>query len=326
MSGPPDPLGIYALCFSSSLPCRRKFIPTHSALLLGDAEREWESSTSTFQTAVKAHAGWLEAGPLVECCCGFCGEPFQTARALEEHIRGLHSHSCATCGREFVTEHWLTLHVQEAHDSYFRLLAARRPMYACLVESCGVKLGTQAERQRHAIDVHGFPQHASVAIARQRRRPRETKTEPAAAPAPPDKPPKPGRRPGRPTVPSESGATSRAPVRCRHFGTTNGCTRGAACRFVHTPQPDGAPSSLTDGAPSRLTGSEMHRSGDPRGVPAAAAAAMVDEEASGPPEDAGTEEGIAELTQALSALSTRVPANISFGRGRGRAYTRIGRK
>ncbi|GJN25173.1 hypothetical protein PR202_gb12967 [Eleusine coracana subsp. coracana] len=58
-----------------------------------------------------------------------------------------------------VASTWLlSIHVSEAHDSYFQAKVARGfAMYECLVEGCGVKLKSYKSRQQHLIDKHQFP-------------------------------------------------------------------------------------------------------------------------------------------------------------------------
>jgi len=58
----------------------------------------------------------------------------------------------------YPTSRLLSLHVSEAHDSFFQAKVARGfPMYECLVEGCGVKLKSYKSRQQHLVDKHKFP-------------------------------------------------------------------------------------------------------------------------------------------------------------------------
>ncbi|RRT69964.1 hypothetical protein B296_00011328 [Ensete ventricosum] len=58
----------------------------------------------------------------------------------------------------FPTSRLLSIHISEAHDSFFQAKVARGfPMYECLVEGCGVKLKSYKSRQQHLVDKHKFP-------------------------------------------------------------------------------------------------------------------------------------------------------------------------
>lgn len=59
----------------------------------------------------------------------------------------------------------LSLHVQEAHDSFFREMAKREPMYECLVEGCSKKFKGDFQRFWHLVNVHHFPKTFRFHIA-----------------------------------------------------------------------------------------------------------------------------------------------------------------
>ncbi|KAL4942644.1 hypothetical protein BDV06DRAFT_191717 [Aspergillus oleicola] len=83
---------------------------------------------------------------------------FTSYTDYEVHYRQSHVNRCTQCGRNFPTELFLTLHIEENHDS---LMAARRgrgeKTYGCFVEDCERKCSTPQKRRMHLIDKHMFP-------------------------------------------------------------------------------------------------------------------------------------------------------------------------
>ncbi|KAL4928694.1 uncharacterized protein BDV17DRAFT_291326 [Aspergillus undulatus] len=83
---------------------------------------------------------------------------FTAYDAYEVHYRQAHSNRCTECGRNFPTDLFLTLHIEENHDS---LVAARRERgektYGCFVEDCERKCLTPQKRRMHLIGKHMFP-------------------------------------------------------------------------------------------------------------------------------------------------------------------------
>ncbi|CAD7701939.1 unnamed protein product, partial [Ostreobium quekettii] len=65
---------------------------------------------------------------------------------------------CSICHRRLPTEHLLSLHLSEAHDSFFAAQAAKKLcVFECLVEGCGKKFCGPQQRKQHLRDVHCFP-------------------------------------------------------------------------------------------------------------------------------------------------------------------------
>lgn len=94
----------------------------------------------------------------VFCPIAGCGAHLDCLEDFEDHYMTRHTASCSVCSRVYPTSRLLSIHVSEAHDSYFEAKVARGfPMYECLVEGCVVKLKTYKSRQQHLVDKHQFP-------------------------------------------------------------------------------------------------------------------------------------------------------------------------
>lgn len=76
----------------------------------------------------------------------------------EQHYETSHRNRCSTCGRSFPTNRLLDLHLSEEHDSFFKAMAERRPMYTCLVEGCTEVFETSGERHTHLVGAHRYPE------------------------------------------------------------------------------------------------------------------------------------------------------------------------
>ncbi|XP_004231779.1 uncharacterized protein [Solanum lycopersicum] len=87
-----------------------------------------------------------------------CGAQMKNLDDFEDHYVTRHTASCSVCSRVYPTSRLLSIHVSEAHDSFFQAKAARGfPMYECLVEGCDIKLKSYKSRQQHLVDKHKFP-------------------------------------------------------------------------------------------------------------------------------------------------------------------------
>lgn len=76
----------------------------------------------------------------------------------EAHYETSHRNRCSACGRSFPTHRLLDLHLSETHDSFFKAMAERRPMYACLVEGCAKVFQSSGKRHKHLVDSHCYPE------------------------------------------------------------------------------------------------------------------------------------------------------------------------
>ncbi|KAF7596317.1 hypothetical protein BBP40_002461 [Aspergillus hancockii] len=83
---------------------------------------------------------------------------FSTYDDYEVHYKQTHVNRCVACGKNFPTDRFLSLHIEENHDS---LTAARRARgektYGCFIEDCERKCSTPQKRRMHLIDKHMFP-------------------------------------------------------------------------------------------------------------------------------------------------------------------------
>lgn len=85
-------------------------------------------SSSVAADATKQAAGKVESkGYTCEAHPG-CLKTFATVREYEEHYNLRHRHKCNTCKKSLPSAHILELHVLEAHDTLFSLMAEKRPM------------------------------------------------------------------------------------------------------------------------------------------------------------------------------------------------------
>ena len=158
---------------------------------------------------------------------------------------------------------------------------------------------TLIERQRHATNVHGFPARNGMAIATRWRHRAASERPPTDASGIELGASSQLHKPPRSSVLSQSNASrkDKKATPCRFLAT--GCKRGAACRFDHSlPVPVNEDTS----APISVAQPSM-------GAP------MVEDDTD-----------VSLLAEAMSGLTTSVPTHVSFGRGRGRAYARIGRR
>jgi hypothetical protein len=298
-------------------PARRR-VPAGAALFaLGDlayAAAHAHDARVALLVLARAAAAADECAPFA-CGIDGCAVEFCALQAYERHVSSEHgAHRCSACGRGFVSERLVSMHAQEAHDALFALLAARRPMYACLLAACSGVFRTARGRQRHRVDAPLFPRSfrfdggapaataaAAVAAAKasavaggrdavpltegregllpeeegegERATAASREDEGAIAAAPRAAAPAAAAM----TVEDEGAAAARrrvaaagggggsgAPPRtgrggggrrpppppCKFFGSSPGCTYGAACRFLHNSPGAATAAASTDGGDS----------------------------------------------------------------------------
>ncbi|CAO2147264.1 unnamed protein product [Urochloa humidicola] len=144
------------------LAARRRLAPDDSFFAAGDLERELLAKHLALDLS-EDDRNQLEKMEVASTCTLFCpiagcGAHLDCLEDFEDHYVTRHTASCSVCSRVYPTSRLLSIHVSEAHDSYFQAKVARGfPMYECLVEGCGVKLKSYKSRQQHLIDKHQFP-------------------------------------------------------------------------------------------------------------------------------------------------------------------------
>ncbi|KAJ8634147.1 hypothetical protein MRB53_027483 [Persea americana] len=141
---------------------RRRFEPNAPFFAPGNLERELLAKQVALDlTEDERHQihymedaeNWNVSCPIVGC-----GAQLNSLDDFEDHYHARHTASCSVCSRVYPTSRLLSIHVSEAHDSFFQAKVARGfAMYECLVEGCGVKLKSYKSRQQHLIDKHKFP-------------------------------------------------------------------------------------------------------------------------------------------------------------------------
>ncbi|KAJ1275523.1 hypothetical protein BS78_05G142300 [Paspalum vaginatum] len=144
------------------LAARRRLSPDDAFFAAGDLERELLAKHVALDLS-EGDRNQLEKMEVASTCTLFCpiagcGAHLDCLEDFEDHYVTRHTASCSVCSRVYPTSRLLSIHVSEAHDSYFQAKVARGfPMYECLVEGCGLKLKSYKSRQQHLIDKHQFP-------------------------------------------------------------------------------------------------------------------------------------------------------------------------
>ncbi|KAK9117567.1 hypothetical protein Sjap_016514 [Stephania japonica] len=141
---------------------RRRFQPDSPFFASGNIERELLAKQVALDLTqdernqlhnMEDTAQWDVYCPIVGC-----GARLNSLEGFEDHYHARHTASCSVCSRVYPTSRLLSIHVSEAHDSFFQAKVARGyPVYECLVESCGMKLKSYKSRQQHLVDKHKFP-------------------------------------------------------------------------------------------------------------------------------------------------------------------------
>lgn len=99
--------------------------------------------------------------------CGIngCEEEFTSEDVYQAHYETHHMRICSECNKAFYTFRFLTLHVLEYHDYFFKELSKQKPSYECLIGSCKCKFMTSKEREHHLIHDHSIPPNSSLLTA-----------------------------------------------------------------------------------------------------------------------------------------------------------------
>ncbi|CAK9326176.1 unnamed protein product [Citrullus colocynthis] len=142
-------------------PFQRRFDPDSPFFASGNVEREILAKQValdlTEDEKVQLHNMAVDASSEIFCPIVGCGAHLKSLDDFEDHYNSRHTASCSVCPRVYPTSRLLSLHVSEAHDSFFQAKVARGyDMYECLVEGCGLKFKSYKSRQQHLVDKHKF--------------------------------------------------------------------------------------------------------------------------------------------------------------------------
>lgn len=96
---------------------------------------------------------------VIKSTCHVPGCTFAAESLLEyeNHYNSCHRYACSECKKNLPSPHLLDLHIQETHDSFFAVLAERKPSYCCYIEECREKFNNSEERLQHCIKDHKLP-------------------------------------------------------------------------------------------------------------------------------------------------------------------------
>lgn len=86
-----------------------------------------------------------------------CKQCFTSLVEFEKHLFNSHRHKCSICSKCFGSDWFLSIHLSEIHDSYFRVMSKKKDSFVCIVESCPVMSSSDATRLTHLIQDHKFP-------------------------------------------------------------------------------------------------------------------------------------------------------------------------
>ncbi|XP_023933752.2 protein lethal(2)k10201 [Bicyclus anynana] len=92
-----------------------------------------------------------------QCTVPGCNFTADSIVNFEKHYNSMHRYSCSQCKKVLPSPHLLDLHVQEQHDSFFAVMAERKPSYSCYIEECKEKFTNAEERLNHCVKIHKLP-------------------------------------------------------------------------------------------------------------------------------------------------------------------------
>ncbi|XP_059053426.1 zinc finger protein 511 [Achroia grisella] len=96
---------------------------------------------------------------VIQTTCNIPGCTFIAESILdyENHYNASHRYTCTQCKKVLPSPHLLDLHIQERHDSFFAVMAEKKPSYCCYIEECKEKFKTADERLNHCVKIHKLP-------------------------------------------------------------------------------------------------------------------------------------------------------------------------
>ncbi|CAB3219899.1 unnamed protein product [Arctia plantaginis] len=96
---------------------------------------------------------------MIKSSCSVPGCTFiaESLLEFENHYNASHRYACGQCKKNLPSPHLLDLHIQETHDSFFAVMAERKPSYCCYIEECKEKFKNGDDRLQHCIKEHKLP-------------------------------------------------------------------------------------------------------------------------------------------------------------------------
>lgn len=97
------------------------------------------------------------------CSVPGCQFTAESILEFENHYNSSHRYTCSQCKKCLLSPHLLDLHLQETHDSFFAVMAERKPSYSCYIEECKEKFMNASQRAEHCVKEHKLPKHFKYA-------------------------------------------------------------------------------------------------------------------------------------------------------------------
>ncbi|XP_008543177.1 uncharacterized protein LOC103568206 isoform X1 [Microplitis demolitor] len=114
-----------------------------------------------------------------KCNAPGCELKFENLLDFEIHYNSFHRYTCAECKKTKANARLLEIHIEETHDSFFKVSSDKKPMYQCYVSDCHLKFKNPEERKQHCSDVHKFSKLFKYDEAPQKKVKSNTKPETA---------------------------------------------------------------------------------------------------------------------------------------------------
>jgi hypothetical protein len=139
----------------NSIYSKRVRDPDDPFFALGNKERElWWKKASVPNDPDEA----FDDDEAIPCTIEGCKAILSSVHDYELHYQAAHINNCSVCRRVFPSSRLLSIHLDEAHSSFFAVMSARgESNFLCLVEGCPRTFKGDFQRQRHLIDFHRWP-------------------------------------------------------------------------------------------------------------------------------------------------------------------------
>ncbi|CAN1137505.1 Zinc finger protein 511, partial [Linum perenne] len=108
-------------------PVRRRFSPESPFFQSGNIERELLAKQIALDLSEDQKHSWSsmdEDSETIHCPIVGCRAPLSTM-GFENHYISQHTAACSVCHRAYPTSRLLSMHISEAHDSFFQAKVAR---------------------------------------------------------------------------------------------------------------------------------------------------------------------------------------------------------